>query len=175
MVSHRLFECAQQRKRSHTWLSQSFHRCSRPGESTTQEAKRNINCEEKFYSVLVNVHVRLGRVLNQTKTNHWPKFARPCLGRVRSWALCQLSFNNLLPLLQQLHGFRTTFSNRFTFFATESLFYWNRTRNQNNDSRMKQRLNNCWCLCWIVVVSCSITQQLFDARGGLSGSHPVCP
>ena len=84
-------------------------------------------------------------------------------------------FNNLLPLLQQLHGFRTTFSNRFTFFATDSLFYWNRTRNQNNDSRMKQRLSNCWCLCWIVVVSCSITQQLFDARGGLSGSHPVCP
>jgi hypothetical protein len=31
-------------------------------------------------------------------------------------------FNNLLPLLQQLHGFRTTFSNRFTFFATDSEF-----------------------------------------------------
>ena len=31
-------------------------------------------------------------------------------------------FNNLLPLLQQLHGFRITFSNRFTFFATDSEF-----------------------------------------------------
>jgi hypothetical protein len=53
------------------------------------------------------------------------------------------------------------FQQPFHFFCTDSLFL--------------QQIHNNAATIAQTVVSCLITQQLFDARGGLSGSHPVCP
>jgi hypothetical protein len=61
------------------------------------------------------------------------------------------------PFLQPILNFQQPFH----FFCTDSLFL--------------QQIHNNAATIAQTVVSCLITQQLFDARGSLSGSHPVWP